>query len=116
MKIINQSETKDERWYVGDVLEYSDHTRDEAKHAMIIRIIDPVVKGWEVKDKSVFNKYSTVRLDGGFDGDVGAFYQRKWLTSYIYDNVESLKKEFLKACIYVKKVPFYGVIGKPEED
>lgn len=114
MKIINQSETKDERWYVGDVIEYGYRSDDDIRHTMIVRVYP--LAGVPVKEHEEYVRYSTVMLDAGFDGDIGGMNLGIWKRGFMYNNLQDLKKEFLKACIYVKKVPFYGVIGKPEED
>lgn len=119
MKVINKSETKDEKWYVGDVIEYGDHSYTEKKHVMIIRVVDisatiTPARADDYLEDSTGIKYSTVRLDGGFDGDLGAFSSEKWVTGGLYSDMKALKEAFMKACVYAKKVPFYGVVGKPE--
>lgn len=121
MKVINKSETKDEKWVVGDVIEYGDHSYTEKKHVMVIRVVDisatiTLARADDYLDDSTGIKYSTVRLDGGFDGDMGAFSSGKWVTGDLFSDMGSLKEAFMKACVYAKKVPFYGVVGKPEEN
>lgn len=121
MKVIDKSEIKDKKWCVGDVIEYGDHSYTEKKHVMIIRVIDisatiTPARADDYLDDSTGIKYSTVRLDGGFDGDMGAFSSETWVTGNLFSDMKALKEAFIKACVYAKKVPFYGVVGKPEED
>ena len=116
MKVINKLDTKDEKWFVGDVIEYGDHSYSERKHVMIIRIVKPEFAGQDYDNAKNHIRYSMVMLDGGFEGDIGAGHDNGWLTGATYSKLDFLQREFVRACVYAKKVPFYGVVGKPEED
>ena len=39
-----------------------------------------------------------------------------WVSGDLFSDMRSLKEAFMKACVYAKRVPFYGVVGKPEEN
>lgn len=107
MRVINKLETKDERWHVGDVIEYGDGFGDSKCYGMVVS------KTAFINDGSIHSGFSVMNLDGRCAGflaysDTG---NAKW-----FGSVDQLQRTFLKNWSHAKKVPFYGVVGKLEED
>lgn len=42
--------------------------------------------------------------------------EKAWQENVWCSDLDKLRKCFEDSCYQVKKVPFYGVVGKPEED
>lgn len=107
MKVINKSEIKDEKWCVGDVIEFGNTASCTLRRAMIIRRKSQIFDGAAT--------FSTVLLDGPLAGDVMGHEGLKWQKDAGYRCLNDIQDEYQRMWKYAKKVPFYGVVGKPEE-
>lgn len=107
MKVINKSEIKDEKWCVGDVIAFKANKESVTTYAMIIK--EP---SYDILQPPV----ATAALNGYWTGDWGYMKEKTWQENEWCSDLDKLRKCFEDSCYQVKKVPFYGVVGKPEED
>lgn len=107
MKVINKSEIKDEKWCVGDVIAFKANKESMAIYAIII-------------EKTSYDNLpplvATAALNGHWTGDWGYMKEKAWQENVWCSDLDRLRKCFEDSCYQVKRVPFYGVVGKPEED
>lgn len=108
MKVINKLSRSDEAWDIGDVIEFGNNASCTLRHAMIIRRKSQIFDGAAT--------FSTVLLDGPLAGDVMGPKDLKWQKDAGYRCLNEIQDEYQRMWKYTKKVPFYGVVGKPEED
>lgn len=106
MKIINNTEAE-ERWNVGDVIEYFNGYGETKRYGLIVS------KTGFVADDHSQSGFSIINLDGKSAGFLA--YSDSGNAKWFYD-VKQLQTVFKKNWSHAKKVPFYGVVGKPEED
>lgn len=107
MKIINKSEIKDEKWCVGDVIAFKANKESMAVYAIIIK---------KTSYDNLPPLVATAVLNGHLTGDWGYMKEKAWQENVWCSDLDKLRKCFEGSCYQVKRVPFYGVVGKPEED
>ena len=111
MKVINKSETKDEKWCVGDVIAFKANKESMAIYAMIIE-----ETSYDNRPLGLPPLVATAVLNGHRTGDWGYMKEIAWQDNVWCSDLDKLRKCFEDSCYQVKRVPFYGVVGKPEEN
>lgn len=115
MKVINKELDLEKEWRVGDVIEFQTAQNTKKIYVLIIKKTGHM----ELGDTPV---YTTVVLNGGFPenggfpSDIGVMRHQRWEGEVWVSSLDVLKKGFKEVCYSAKVVPFYGVVGKPEED
>jgi hypothetical protein len=109
LKVIHKDVDTSDTWYIGDVIEFKANRNSKGQYAMIIENTKDIQCG-------VPPVVTTVVLSGAFHGDFGFMKAKAWQDGAWCIGLDELQKNFEDSCYQVKKVPFYGVVGKPEED
>lgn len=109
MKIIEKKEKQNEKWLEGDVIKYWNECDSDATYAMIASI----AKHFVLVDLNGFTGISTIGTHYLSEEDMDDFIYDLKCAAY---NLDELRTRMISKWDHVEKVPFYGVVGKPEEN
>lgn len=109
MKVIHKEIDISDTWLTGDVIEFKANRNSKAQYAMIVENTKDIQCG-------VMPVVSTVVLSGAFHGELGFMKAKAWQAGLGCNDLDTLQKDFEDSCYQAKKVPFYGVVGKLEEN